>query len=535
MQTNGTKKHNSITNFFRLTFRRHTGSEYSELLTRGLHGEKGVNEKYPWAYLRMFALFFVLFAVFLLIVRFTSNELFAPTITVLASACFNLPFLMFLYELYPERDISFLAVFLAMLLGGAAADVISQILFSLVRISNPWLKAVCTGFFEELPKAAAAIVVIIISRKRSPLSGFLFGAAVGCGFSIVEDMGYIFVQANEMPMMNLTTIIEIAVSRGASALCTHTLWTAAIGWAYCHFQGHLANIFFYPVTLLSCALHVCWDLPLNYVALGFVYAVCVLIACSECAAIVHTGRKKVFGAKSKEEAAGNADEDTLVVTDPEYWNHWGHVALVIGAFLMAVIAVIYCSIPFRETYGTETFTTPESFVAFMQEGKKLAAEEDRVYDAHNTENDYRPPAQPDVIAQWVEAPEARYGYFYNVQVDTVSGNEYYFLTDVWAVVEESGGENTYKLEKLYNNGVLYASFFRLTDNEVTGYNFESNGNITVFIYDADFERNLLSPRYAWLFVTFGAIFGACTICYISLKIKSWRVKKCSTKNVSSVE
>ncbi|MDE7300564.1 MAG: hypothetical protein K2N47_00185, partial [Clostridia bacterium] len=89
----------SIAYFFRQTFRRHTRAEYSELLTRGVRSAGGENRKYPWAYIRLFTLFFVLFAIYLLIVRFTSEELFAPTITVLAAVCFNLPFLLLLYEL----------------------------------------------------------------------------------------------------------------------------------------------------------------------------------------------------------------------------------------------------------------------------------------------------------------------------------------------------------------------------------------------------------------------------------------------------
>ncbi|MDE6790848.1 MAG: PrsW family intramembrane metalloprotease, partial [Clostridia bacterium] len=187
--SNSKRVNNVIANFFKQTFRRHSGEEYSELLTRGMRGDGGVNKKYPWAYIRLFALMLVLYAVFLLIVRFTSNELFIPTITVLASCCFNLSFLLFLYELYPKKDLSFMSVCLALLMGGAMANVISQILFNIFSSDNPWLRAVYTGFFEELPKAAAVIAVIVTSRKNSPLAGFLMGAAVGCGFSIVEDMG----------------------------------------------------------------------------------------------------------------------------------------------------------------------------------------------------------------------------------------------------------------------------------------------------------------------------------------------------------
>ena len=199
------KGKNSIAVFFRQTFRHHGGGEYSELLTRGLQSENngGLNKKYPWAYVRLFTLIFVLFAIFLLIIRFTSNELFVPMVTLLGALSFNLPFLLLLFELYPKKDLSFMFVLLAMLIGGAGSNVLAQILFNIFVPANRWMHAVYSGFFEELSKAAATVLIIVVARKNSPLIGFITGAAVGCGFSIAEDMGYIFVQANEMPFVNL--------------------------------------------------------------------------------------------------------------------------------------------------------------------------------------------------------------------------------------------------------------------------------------------------------------------------------------------
>ncbi len=530
------KSDNIIINFFRQTFRRHTGSEYSELLTRGLHGEKGVNRKHPWAYCRLFALIFVLLAVFLLIVRFTYNELFSPTIIVLASTCFNLSFILFLYELYPERDLSFLSVALAMLIGGAAANVVAQILFDLFPPPNDWLAAVYAGFFEELPKAVATLAVIIISRKRSPLSGFLFGAAVGCGFSIVEDMGYIFIRANEISALNLTTVIEIAFSRGGTALCTHTLWTGAVGWVFNHEKKYLANIVLYPVLLLSCGLHIAWDLPLPPVALAFVYAGCALVAFAEVTFIMVRERKRVFDSAkedSAEELDSNADEDTLQTSDPEYWKHWGHVSIVVALVLMAIIADCYCAVPFRERYGTAIFYDPQSFVYYMQDGAELNAN-DRSYDYADSANDTisgEYAVQSESATAQIKGKECAvtYEYWYY-------GSLKKYLYKVAVKIDDGNGEQTYIREDVYNGGELYASFFRLTDDVVTGYNFDRLGNITVFIYDADYVRDLTDMRYLWLFCTFGGIVGAAEVCYVSLKIKSWRVKKlCSTNNASSAE
>ncbi|MGN1060392.1 MAG: hypothetical protein ACI4QN_01545, partial [Candidatus Coproplasma sp.] len=112
--------------------------------------------------------------------------------------------------------------------------------------------------------------------------------------------------------------------------------------------------------------------------------------------------------------------------------------------------------------------------------------------------------------------------------------KYQYKTGV--TIDNGTAQITYFKEDIYNNGTLYASFFRLTDAVVTGYNFDARGNITVFIYDADYARDLSDPRYTWLFYTFAGLTGAAAVCYIGLRIKSWRVKKlCSTESASSAE
>jgi len=528
--------------FLLQTFRRRTGTEYSELLSRGLRSNKGVNREYPWAYFRLFTMLFILYAVFLLIMRFTGNELFAPTVTILASVMFNLPFLCLMYELYPQRDLSFITVLFVLLVGGTAACVISQALYNIFPSPNRWLKAVYAGFFEELSKAAVTVVAIVTSRKRTPLAGFLIGAAIGCGFSIVEDMGYIFVLSNELPAMNLTTIINVSISRGFTAFCTHTLWTALVGWAYSHFNRHLHNVFNYVVLLAVCGLHICWDLPLPYVAQGFVCAACVIVSAVAGIGVLAYERKAVFraaGIKRTDESYYKQDKKTVDTEHYLYWKHWGHFTLALAAFLMAVISVIYCSIPFRETYGTETFSEAEKFVLFMQDGKEFEIEEDRAYNSHDTAGDKDRTEVDGVltgVTQTVVGDGVKYDYRYNVVYDDVSLKHYYFLSSVSVEVKSAEGAYiTYNKEDVYRDGRLYASFFRINRN-VTGFNFESNGDITVFIYDANFVRDLSEPRYVALFYTFAGVFGVSLICYIGLTIKSRRVKKlCSTTNASFAE
>ena len=523
------------------TVRSHTKREYSELLARGLRSTKGENRAYPWAYFRLFAMLFILYAVFLLLIRFTDNELFAPAVTAIAAVMFNLPFLCLMFELYPNRDLSFIHIIFILLIGGTAACVISQIMYSLFSAPNAWLSAVYAGFFEELAKAAVTIFAIAFSSKRSPLAGFLVGAAVGCGFSIFEDMGYIFVLSNELPAMNLTTIISVSISRGFTAFCTHTLWTAFVGWAYAHFKRHLYNILNYVVLAFVCGLHICWDLPLSYTGQILVGAGCIVVAAVAAITIIAVERIKVFRAAGIKKPTQNfylQDESVLDKRNYVYWHHWGRFTLALGAFLMAVVAVIYCSIPFRETYGTERFSNPEEFVLFMQNDLVLNFENNRPYNSHDTADDVTTTEGGELIAvtQKVVFDDINYYYRYNVIYDAVDDVNHYMLYQITVELESNEGALIkYFKEDLYNKGVLYASYFRI-NADVTGFNFESNGDVTVFIYDANFVRNLSDPRYMMLFGTFAGVFGASLICYGALEIKARRIKKlCSTTTASSAE
>ncbi len=560
-----------ISCFFRQTFRHHTGAEYSELLTRGLHDDKGVNRKYPWAYVRVFTIALILFAVFVLIARFVSQsaaELFAPTIIVLAAVCVNLPFLIFLYELYPERDLSFITVCIVMLFGGAGAHIVAQILFDLFPVSDAWLKAIISGFFEELPKAASAIICILIARKRSPLAGFVLGAAVGCGFSIAEDMGYIFVETNGLPIMNLNTIITVAAERGITALCTHTLWTAAIGWSYCLFNKWISNAAFYLMLVLSCGLHICWDMPLGGVGKGFLCGGCVVVAVLYTVLIYYFGRRKVYRAAATQTEDGSSEEaeagkesngcesgDTeyfeedgrsLNASTPEYWSYWGRLAVALGAFLMSVIAIIYCSISFPEVYGVEKFSSPEQLITFMQDGVDLdGGNRPYIERMGNYSTDYEKDengVERIVKVTQKETPpnqsgvQITYFYEYSANYDSLTDRYYYFPLSVSAeFVNADGLKVTKYREVLYCEGQVYATFFRIRD-DVTNFTFDQDGDVTVYTYNPGFVRDLTEPRYLWLFATFAAIFGASCVCYVALKIVSWRVKKlCSTKDVSSAE
>lgn len=520
-----------ISCFFVQTFRRHTGKEYSELVTRGvLKRDEEFNRRYPWAYIRLFAAIIILFAVFLLIVRFTANELFSPTVMLLATLSFSLPFLMLLYEIYPRNDLSLIAVILIMLIGGACSCVITQVLYSLVKATNGWLAALYAGVFEEFGKLLPALIIIAAIKNRQPLVGFIAGAAVGCGFSIVEDFGYIFVYSNDITSVNLTTAITLFFDRGATAFCTHIVWTGLIGWAFCFFKRAFVNLKFYGVVAFSVALHSLWDMPLEQPWHTLICALCVAAVAAFAIPVLYMGRKRVFeeGGETYSPEFFRTDEQALDKRTPEYYVHAGNLSLAVGAFLMAVVAIIYCAVPFREAYYSQNFDDAESFVAFMHDGYNLYVDGNRAFDrSPSADNTVR--TEDGVVYQIVQNVAddgAVYHYTYNVAGDGV--NNFYFLTQISVSLTKAEGEFEYIKEDLYSGGKLYASFFRIR-NDVTGFNALSDGGISVIIHDADFVRDLSAPQYSSLFYYFAGVAAAALLLYGGFYIKSVNVKKKNAK------
>ena len=82
-----------IKKWFCETFRTHTKEEYKEFLTRGFDGSDRVNKVYPWAYMRMLVLCFLLFAVTTFFMYISNNAISYPTMVFLGALLINLPFM----------------------------------------------------------------------------------------------------------------------------------------------------------------------------------------------------------------------------------------------------------------------------------------------------------------------------------------------------------------------------------------------------------------------------------------------------------
>lgn len=511
--------------FFKQTFRRHTHDEYAEFVTRGVNRQDYFHRKYPWFYIRLFAACIILFAVYLLIIRFTSNELFSPTVILFAALAFNIPFLVLIYEIYPRGDLSLLKVFMALLIGGTGACVLTQIFYALLQLSNEWLFALYAGFAEEFSKAVAVIIILAVIKTKQPLVGFIMGVAVGCGFSVVEDMGYIFVYSNELPAINITTTITLFFDRGLTALCTHSVWTAAVGWAYCFFKRPFINPLLYLTFAGSFALHALWNMPFYGVLEYIITALCVAVALVFEIIVIYKGRKTMFDEAGEQPTPEFfRSDDQSLKKNKQYYVHVGHLSLSVAAVLMSFIAIIYCAIPFRETYYTQTFTDKQEFISFMQDGYALTDDFDREYDENLPDSSSTSvDGVTTAVTQKVEQDGFTYYYSYNVAGD---GNiSFYFLTEISVDITTDTGVYRYFKEDLYDaHGIIYASYFRVR-SDVTGFNLSAtNDEVTAFIYNPAFKIDYSQPQYAVLFYVFAGIAGCALAMYIIFYIVSRRIK-----------
>lgn len=271
-----------VKKWFSETFRAHSKDEYTEFFTRGFDGNDSVNKVYPWLYMRMLALCFVLFSAITFFMKLSGNAISFPAMVFLGALLVNLPFITLIYELCPKADISFLKLMLVLVIGGSVSFIISESGYFVFNPENGYGSVAWTAFLEEIAKIIPAIAVILLLKKRnSPLTCFALAAAVGAGISIIEDMGYILFNSFE-DNISLVSAIFISVTRSVSGIATHTVWVGYVGWIFSKCKKPFLDVRFYAVCLMSMVLHFLWDLTLANgqlwsslgILFGYVFCIC---------------------------------------------------------------------------------------------------------------------------------------------------------------------------------------------------------------------------------------------------------------------
>jgi hypothetical protein len=161
----------------------------------------------------------------------------------------------------------------------------------------------------------------------------------------------------------------------------------------------------------------------------------------------------------------------------------------------------------------------------MQEDNNLVVDKDRAFDATlSDEYNERTVVDGELTKIKQHVVKDGYDYYYSYNVISINGNYYYYFAEVTVQMVKNGVYTYANAEDIYFDGKLYVSFFRIRDN-VSGYNIDSRGNITAFMYDASFERDLSQPQYTVLFYTFAALGGVGLVLYVAFKIKARSVRK----------
>ena len=372
-----------ITYMFRETFRAHSRDEYREFFTRGLGEDKrGITGTYPWLYVRIFFILFILFTVNTLVLRFTGNTLFVPTVTLFAGITFTIPFTVLLFELYQKRDLNVFKLFGILVIGGTASAVLTQIGYGIISVSNAWLNAVVAGVVEEVSKSLVAIAAIMVMRNKNSYACFLIAAAVGAGFSIIEDTGYIFHYSDMVAAQygDIRNTVYLFIDRGASTFCTHILWTGIVGWAYAFGNGK-----FKPLSLLfvafSILLHTLWDLPFEgWLHVSAIVLCTIITLFSNIVAV----RKSLFETLSNEFDIAQLNEDIIKkakeMGERMRFTNAANLTFALACTFLSIIAIALCCLPIGMEKVRVNYADKQEFIATIQSNYNIKADWSREYD-----------------------------------------------------------------------------------------------------------------------------------------------------------
>lgn len=217
----------ALKNFAYQTFRPRSKEEYAELFTRGRGG--AAQKQYPWLYFRVFLAGLLMFALLCIFYSVSFINIFA--LAFAGGFLGDLTFLVLLYELYPGRDLSLLAVIFALVCGGLISTGYSTLLYG-ADVRAPFAEQAYTAFVEETGKALTTVLMLLIIKKRSPMCCFIIGAAVGGGYSAFENMWYMYADGLAYGgAANLSEAISTGLWRSLGTPFSHAAWAGLFGWA----------------------------------------------------------------------------------------------------------------------------------------------------------------------------------------------------------------------------------------------------------------------------------------------------------------
>ena len=203
------------------------------------------------------------------VLRFTQNVLFFPTVMMIGAFLIPIAFITYFYqeETFFDRGIhagSILPTLLMCgLLGGLIGTLAAGSLESVTLTGNSLSSLTWVGPIEEFAKLIVPVAIYIVMRNRfrSELDGLLFGIATGMTFAALETMGYELI-ALVGSRGGINALDETILIRGLLSPAGHAAWTGMITAALWR-QRERTGKAFSPIVivfyLIAAALHSLWD------------------------------------------------------------------------------------------------------------------------------------------------------------------------------------------------------------------------------------------------------------------------------------
>lgn len=518
IKNNGEVERAKITYFFKETFRAHSKAEYKEIFTRGLNDDNGgVSGAFPWLYVRAFFALLILFTVNTFVLRLTNNALYVPSVTFLGGITFTVPFIVLLYELYPKRDVSLFFLIAVLVIGGTVSGLLAQLGYAFIPVVNGWVSAVTAGVLEEVCKLIPAIVVIAVTKQKNPYACFLIAATVGAGFSVIEDMGYIFYYSeNVFYQSNIRGIVTMFADRGLSSFCSHILWTGAIGWAYSYIKKPFKSIRFFLMIFLSVGLHICWDFPLDGWLQVLDIGLCVIIAACVNIAIVHVSRIKAL---SGEVDLTHVNEGIIAeakqMGERMRFTNAANLTFALACTLLSVLLLLFCALPIGMDYKRVDYESKEEFISFIEGGYDFFADKSRQFNPDGVLFEERfIEGQPSYVVERVETAGYDGVYYYGYYLSDPT------CPDSIAVELDDLPSRVYCTDYIFDSEI--ESVFDVNGDKILNYIYRSDsGRVTAVTYAEEFHNfDLLIALCA----TGCAITVCCTVVLAGLRIRIRRIK-----------
>jgi RsiW-degrading membrane proteinase PrsW (M82 family) len=212
---------------FNMHWRKHTKEEFKAVFkTQKIESEDrvlGINS--PWVFFRVFLIVLAVIIAFFITNLHIGDYHFGVILSIILVP---LSVLFYIYEVNYPRNISLPKVLLIVLVGGAMSIGLVILVRKIVGYEFTYvLGNIMTGVIEELAKAVAAYIFILIFKPKYLLSGLLIGAAVGTGFSIIETFMYVCEYVEDTDTVFKLTL---ALMRGLLSIGGgHIFWAALAG------------------------------------------------------------------------------------------------------------------------------------------------------------------------------------------------------------------------------------------------------------------------------------------------------------------